>query len=134
MAFSPDGKRAFVANRLSDTVSVIDVESRKVIETIKAGDEPHGVMTDAEGKRLYVLNTSSDDISVIDAQSLKWIKTLSAGKAPWSLALSPDGQQFMISNMQARFAYRDPLRLRSHGGGRPDARRSSSGTWCRAPT
>ena len=109
VAFSPDSKRAFVANRLSNTVSVIDVETRKVVHTIKVGSEPHGVMTDAEGKRLYVLNTSSDDIWVFDAQSLNWTKTLSAGKAPWALALSPDGRQFMISNMQARFAYREPF-------------------------
>ncbi len=58
-----------MTNRLDDTVSVIDVAARKVVATLKAGNEPHGVLTDRAGKLLYVLNTSSNDISVFDLAS-----------------------------------------------------------------
>ena len=74
VTFSPDGRRAFVSNRLDDSLSVIDVETRKVVATIPVGDEPHGVLTDRTGKYLYVLNTATEDISVIDTATLTEIK------------------------------------------------------------
>jgi YVTN family beta-propeller protein len=68
VAFTPDGKKAFVSNRLDDTVSVLDVATHSVVDTIPVGDEPHGVLVDRRGKYLYVLNTSIDNISVIDVR------------------------------------------------------------------
>ncbi len=82
VTFRPDGRRAYVSNRLDDSVSVIDAAARKVIATIPVGDEPHGMLTDRPGKTLYVLNTSSDDISVIDATTLKEVKRLSRQPQP----------------------------------------------------
>jgi YVTN family beta-propeller protein len=40
ITISPDGKRAFVSNRRSDDVSVIDIASRKEIARIKVGTYP----------------------------------------------------------------------------------------------
>ena len=42
VTFSPDGQKAYVTNRLDDTMSVIDTKTRKVIATVPVGDEPHG--------------------------------------------------------------------------------------------
>ena len=104
VTFSPDGRRAFVSNRLDDSVSVIDAaETRKVVATIPVGDEPHGVLTDKAGKYLYVLNTATEDISVIDTATLTEAKRLSASRGPWALALSPDGGRILVTNMYSRF-------------------------------
>ncbi|MCY2989225.1 MAG: YncE family protein, partial [Planctomycetota bacterium] len=103
VAFSPDGRRAYVSNRLDDSVSVIDTVARKVIATVPVGDEPHGVLTDRSGKLLYVLNTSSDDISVIDTGTLEEVKRLQASRNPWSLALSPDGTRLCVTNSLSQF-------------------------------
>jgi len=109
VTFSPDGARAYVSNRLDDTVTIIDVPSRKVFTTINVGDEPHGVLTDASGKHLYVLNTSSDSISVIDTTTLKEIKRISASRSPWSLSLSPDKSLIYVTNNLSRFVeFRTP--------------------------
>ncbi len=37
IAVSPDGKRVYVANRDTDTVSVIDIATEKVVALIRAG-------------------------------------------------------------------------------------------------
>ena len=43
LAFTPDGKRAFVANFNSNNVSVIDTSTKKVVATIGVGTHPSGV-------------------------------------------------------------------------------------------
>jgi YVTN family beta-propeller protein len=107
VAFSPDGRRAFASSRYDDTVSVIDVATRKVIRSLEAHDEPHGLLADKQ--RLYVLNTSSSDITVFNLASLEREKVLSAGRGPWSLALSPDGASILVTSMYANFAFRTAM-------------------------
>ena len=109
VTFSPDGLRAYVTNRLDDSLSVVDTASRRVVATVPVGDEPHGVRTDSSGKTIYVLNTSSDDISVIDAATLQERKRLAASRSPWALALSPDGSRLLVTNALSRFVkFREP--------------------------
>ncbi|MGG2329538.1 hypothetical protein ACE40V_24610 [Salmonella enterica] len=43
MALAPDGHSAVVANGLSDTVSVVDLDSHAVKATIAVGGSPWGV-------------------------------------------------------------------------------------------
>jgi YVTN family beta-propeller protein len=43
MAISPDGKKLYVANGRSNSVSVIDTEKLEKITDIKVGDTPWGV-------------------------------------------------------------------------------------------
>ena len=46
MAFSGDGKTLYVTNGLDHNISVIDVDARKEIKKIPAGDMPWGVIFD----------------------------------------------------------------------------------------
>lgn len=43
IAYSADGKRAYVTNTWEDSLSAIDLETDSVINTIKVGTEPNGV-------------------------------------------------------------------------------------------
>ena len=52
VALSPDGKRLYVANRLDDTLSVIDIETQKMISTIDLGG-PTNVDALRRGERLF---------------------------------------------------------------------------------
>jgi YVTN family beta-propeller protein len=52
VALSPDGKRLYVANRLDDTLSVIDTETQKVTSTIDLGG-PKGIDALRRGERLF---------------------------------------------------------------------------------
>ena len=52
VALSPDGKRLYVANRLDDTLSVIDTETQKVKSTIDLGG-PNHVDALRRGERLF---------------------------------------------------------------------------------
>jgi YVTN family beta-propeller protein len=52
VALSPDGKRLYVANRLDDTLSVIDTETQKVASTIDLGG-PRVIDALRRGERLF---------------------------------------------------------------------------------
>jgi YVTN family beta-propeller protein len=52
LSLAPDGKRLYVANRLDDTISVIDTESERVISTISLGG-PENVDALRRGERLF---------------------------------------------------------------------------------
>jgi len=51
----PDGKRLFVANQSSETVSVIDTNADRVVATIQqVGSKPHGIAITADGSKVYI--------------------------------------------------------------------------------
>jgi YVTN family beta-propeller protein len=43
MEISADGKQLWVTQRWAKSVAVVDLESRKVIQTIPVGKSPHGI-------------------------------------------------------------------------------------------
>lgn len=44
IGLSPDGSQLWVANGLSDDVTVIDTATRRPVKTIRAGRVPHGIV------------------------------------------------------------------------------------------
>lgn len=73
MELSPDGRHLLAANAASDTVSVIDTESDRIVETIRlswlAGDpfgaSPNALAFDAKGETLFVANGTQNAIAVV---------------------------------------------------------------------
>lgn len=75
-----DDKYAFVANQgtedaPSNTVSKIDMATRKVVATIETGKGAHGVVVSPDNKYVYVTNMYDGTVSVIDNSTDKVIKT-----------------------------------------------------------
>jgi YVTN family beta-propeller protein len=46
VALSRDEKTLYVANGLSDDLSIVDMRSRKAIRTVPVGRVPHSVLVD----------------------------------------------------------------------------------------
>lgn len=90
----------------SGTVSVIELDSRRVIKEIKVQLHPSGMALHPDGSRLYVANANSDVISVISTFSGNVIKNINPkpmpelpfGSAPNALAVSPDGKTLYSAN------------------------------------
>lgn len=82
-----DDKFAFVANQgtkqqPSNTISKIDLVSKKVVATIEVGKGAHGVVTSNDNKFVYVTNMYENTVSVIDNNANKVIKTVMVGTIP----------------------------------------------------
>ncbi|MFN3006305.1 beta-propeller fold lactonase family protein [Mycolicibacterium wolinskyi] len=115
LALSADGSRLYVANRTSNTVSVIDTSTYRVIDTntavagtnsINVGSSPSALALSPNGTKLYVVNTGSGTVSVIDTATNVRIDAdptsssldIRVGGAPTSVALSPDGSLAYVAN------------------------------------
>lgn len=94
---SPDGKRLFVANEDSGTLTVVGVDSGAVEATVPVGKEPEGVRATPDGHWIVVTSESGNSIYVIDAQSLKVAESVSVGKRPRDVAFAPDGKTTYVS-------------------------------------
>ena len=74
LAVSPGGKHVVCANAGNDNLSVIEIETRKIVDTIWTktnpadllGATPNALAFDSAGKRLFVANGSQNAIAVID--------------------------------------------------------------------
>lgn len=58
--------RVFVVNTPSDTLDVIDTDSRAIVSRIPVGVDPASVVLRPDGKEIWVSNHISDSVSVID--------------------------------------------------------------------
>src|SRR5262249_55429892 len=97
VAFLPDGSKAFAANTVSGTVSVMRVNLANGVVSrpyaqIPVGTEPYSLVLTPNGSKLYVANARSNSISVIDTATDTVIRTIqNAGIEPRGMAITNDG-------------------------------------------
>lgn len=98
LASFPEGKKLYVPNRGSDTLSVIDCDSFIVKRTIPVGKSPQALVIDSAGAKGYVAVPEEQIISVIDLHKDEVINTIPLNLYPSGLALSSDGQKLYVSH------------------------------------
>jgi YVTN family beta-propeller protein len=98
VAFLPDGKKLYVANTVSGTVSVVPTNIAngvigKPTKHILVGVEPYGLALTPNGRKLYVTNARSNSVSIIDTATDTVVKTLFSGVGfePRGIAISNNG-------------------------------------------
>lgn len=91
---TPDSRYVYVADQgfyfdqpIGDTVYKVDLKEMKVIQAIKGGSAPHGVIVSRDGKFVYVTNLKSDDVSAIDTVTEKEVAKIKVGKTPNGISL-----------------------------------------------
>ncbi|GGD57174.1 hypothetical protein GCM10011514_21570 [Emticicia aquatilis] len=104
VTFSSDGKYAFTANGGSNSISVIDITSKKVIKTIAVGAEPVGAWTGTDGN-MYVDNEIGQTVSVINVNQLEVIETVDLGFTPGYVAYNQSLNEMWVSNSGQSFVY-----------------------------
>lgn len=87
IALEVEGTTGYVANFLSDDVTVVDLKNKTVRGTIQVGNRPIRMATSAQSPYLFVSNYGSDTLSVIDKGTLKTIQTLSVGRRPGDMSV-----------------------------------------------
>jgi YVTN family beta-propeller protein len=100
IATSPDGTRLLVTNYGRDSVSIIDTDSCRVLETVADLDEPFAIaMGGADAERAYVstVSTAYDSIGVIDVPTNTVVATHPLALSVSDLAVSPDGRYVYAS-------------------------------------
>ena len=92
VAFSPDASRAWVSNSNSNSVVVIDTETRMIEATVAVGTNPSGLSVTPDGSTVYVANVNSQTVSAINTADLS-VTTIeiNASTGPSSIAITADG-------------------------------------------
>jgi len=85
LAFSPDGRRLYVVCNQSNSVVVIDPQSRTVVGEVPVQLRPTGIAVAPDGKRIFVTNRLSDTVSVIDADLTRPVVHWIVGDEPHGL-------------------------------------------------
>jgi YVTN family beta-propeller protein len=85
-------RKLYVDNTSGDTVSVIELGSRRVVHEIPVGRHPHGLGVSPDRRRLYVSVEDTHAIDVIDTASDRVIATIPTTGRPNQLAVTPDGR------------------------------------------
>lgn len=96
--FSRDGSLAYVANILSNDITLINTQTYEIIATIPVGTIPNEVEPSADDKFLYVANVTDGTVSIVDLIKKKEIKTIKTGDGTHGLAISRDGRYLYASN------------------------------------
>lgn len=97
--------RAYVTNARSNTVSVVDMATMRVIDTIPVGISPGDVVVSPDGRTVYVTNTvdsagagEPDTISLIDTASNTVVDEIVVGDSPHGIARTSDGSSLYVAN------------------------------------
>ena len=99
---SADGRRVYVANSGSATISVIDTATNRVNNTIiNLGYSPAELALSEDRQILYATNPDSDNVSVIDTVSRTVIGRISVGKRPCCIIVDQKRRKIYVTNTGA---------------------------------
>jgi YVTN family beta-propeller protein len=94
---SPDGKRAYVANIGSGSVTAVDLAAGKVVRDVPTGDGAEGIAMTPDGRQVWVCNRAADTVSVLDTGTLEIAATLKVPQFPIRVKVTPDGMRALVS-------------------------------------
>lgn len=103
--------RVYSADQTSNTVSVVDPSTNKLLGVIKLGDPVpgslsplykgallvHGLGYSPDSKTLAVVSTGSNSVTLIDTATNKVKGTVYIGRAPHEAMFTPDGREIWVT-------------------------------------
>jgi len=105
VAVSPDGRKAYVANKTDGTVSMLNTATNQVIVTRPLFVPVQGIAVSPDNTRLYVAG-GPGGVLVLDAINLTIVDTIPVNAGgdvqpnPQGVAVSPDGKLLYVSANQ----------------------------------
>ena len=73
------GRRAYVFNTLSSTISILDIPNRKIVTALSTDPSPLRGQFNRRGDRLYVIHELSNYLTVINPSSLSTLRRFQVG-------------------------------------------------------
>jgi YVTN family beta-propeller protein len=95
---TPDGKELWVANAQDGTISIIDIASKKVTQTMDANvRRANRLKFTLDGKRAFVSSLGGADLAVFDASTRQEVKRIKLGRGAAGILMQPDGARVYVS-------------------------------------
>jgi YVTN family beta-propeller protein len=110
VAVTRDGASVYVANEVSNNVTVINTRSGATEAVIPAAN-PVGMTTSPDGLWVYVTDVSSGKLTVIDNRTRRVTSTVSVGAIPFNAAAT-DHAIYVVDQGANTLAVIDPRTLK----------------------
>ena len=95
---SPDGKEIWVANAADGTVSIIEVASKHVTQTLAADvGGANRLKFTLDGKLAFISSLRGSDVTVIDTATRKTIRKIAVGRGAAGILMQPDGARAFVA-------------------------------------
>ena len=89
---------AYVSNEKDNSLSLIDLQSLEVVDTIDVGQRPRGITFSKDYSKLYICASDDDTVQIMDTATHQIIGELPSGEDPEQFSLHPDNRRLYISN------------------------------------
>ncbi len=95
---SPDGKEVWAANSHDGTLSIIDLPTRKVVQSLDLHTKfANRVKFSPDGKLVLISDLGMGDLVVLDASARKEIKRINLGHGVAGILIVPDGSRAYVA-------------------------------------
>jgi YVTN family beta-propeller protein len=98
-AGAPAHPTAFVLNSASNSVTPVDLVTRKAGKPIAVGADPAAVAISPSGAMAYVVNSGSGTVTPISTATDRTGPPIRVGSDPQAIAIAPDGRTAYVTNM-----------------------------------
>jgi YVTN family beta-propeller protein len=106
IAVNPTTNKVYVANRDSNTLSVIDGKTNSnATKNIQVGAKPIRIAVNPTTNKIYVANYGDGTVSVIDGNTNSVIANLTIGGRLFAVAVNPNTNKVYVANDDSNFVY-----------------------------
>lgn len=100
VAFSPDGKRAYISCESEKTLWAADTKTGKLLGKAPLSGHPNNISISKDGKRVFVgIVQAPGAVDVIDTASMKNIKTIAVKGGVHNTYVTPDGKWVLAGSI-----------------------------------
>ena len=101
LAYDRSGRRAYVSNMGSGSVSLLNVNHGELLAFKSSGRGAEGIALSQDGARLWVTNRDEDTVSLFDARFLKLLQKVEVGGFPIRAEITPDDQSVLVTSARS---------------------------------
>jgi YVTN family beta-propeller protein len=113
VVLSPKGDFAYVSDRGSAAVTVIDTVKLAVVQHIPAGEGVEGIALSADGKWLLAGNRKASEIQLFDAPNRVSVARIKVAEDPVRVTISADGTRALVPHRGSNEVHLVDLRART---------------------
>ena len=95
---SVNAEYIFVSNENSDTIVVLDLNTKELIKTIKTGGRPRDLKFNKDFSRLYAVVSEENHILEIDTKKIEILRTINTGDDPEIFDIDVENKIIAVSN------------------------------------
>jgi YVTN family beta-propeller protein len=97
LAISSDGKRGYTANVRSGTVSVLDLEARKLITTIQVAPRIQRISISTDNRTIFTADQTALRLVAIDTSNYSVVASVPLPGLAFGTATTPDGRSLLAT-------------------------------------